>query len=121
MTGLGVLEGEAEDGVQRLGAVVAQQRQPGADGARDGGGKEAGAGDQVETQVLEGLDGRAGGGDPLTGQETGSPRAVAPREEDRDLTTGTVEVRLDDLEGEAGGGGGVERVASGFEDGHARC
>ena len=103
--------------------MVAQQRQPGADGARDGGGKEARAGDEVETQLLEGLDRRAGGGDPLTGQDDGSPRVrvtPAPREENGDLASGTVEVRLDDLEGETGGDGGVEGVAPCFEDGHSR-
>ena len=53
VTGLGVLDGEAQDGVQRQGAVVAQQRQPGSQGAGDGGGEEAGAGDQVEPEVVK--------------------------------------------------------------------
>ena len=107
VTGLGVLDGVAEDGVQRLGAVVAQQRQPGAEGAGDGGGEEAGAGHEIEAELLEGLDRRAGGGDPLTGQDDGpaGPARARPlparREEDGDLSAGAVEVRLDDLEGEA--------------------
>ena len=51
VAGLGVLDGEAEDGVQRQGAVVAQQGQPGAEGAGDRRGEEAGPGNQVEGEV----------------------------------------------------------------------
>jgi hypothetical protein len=47
--------GVAEDGVQRLGAVVAQQRQPGARGAGRGGGR----------------------GEPRAGKSSGSPRDLA--------------------------------------------
>src|SRR4051794_37397311 len=67
VAGLGVLDGVAEDGVQRQGAVVAQQGQPGADGARDRRGEEAGSGDQLEVQFPEGVDRRSGGGGPPTG------------------------------------------------------
>src|SRR4051812_5422137 len=123
VAGLGVLDGVAEDGVQRQGAVVAQQGQPGADGARDRRGEEAGSGDQLEVQFPEGVDRRAGGGDPLTGQDGGGPgpaRARVPSgEEDGNLTAGPVEVGLDDLEGQPGGDGGVEGVAAALEDRHA--
>ena len=112
VTGLGVLDGDTEDGVQRLGAVVAQQRQPGADGARDGGGQQACARERGRDPGAGRLDRRAGGGGPLTGHRTVAASAVpATGEEDRDLATRAVEVRLDDLEHEAGGDGGVERVA----------
>ena len=121
VAGLGVLDGVAEDGVQRQGAVVAQQGQPGADGAGDRGGEEAGTGNQLESELSVGLDRRSGGCDTLTREHHG-PSRVRPApagEEDGDLATRTVEVRLDDLEGETGGDGGVERVAAGLEDRHA--
>ncbi len=128
VTVLGVLDGVTEDGVQRLGAVVAQQRQPGAEGAGDRRCEEAGAGHEIQAELLEGLDRRGGGGDPLTGQDDGPARASRPsalaapcpgREEDGDLSAGAVEVRLDDLEGQPGGDGGVECVAAGLEGRHA--
>ena len=82
LTDLGYTVIEAEDGVQRQGAVVAQQGQPGADGPGDRRGEQAGAGYQLEAEALEGLDARAGGGDPHhPGAGLGLPivRAIARR------------------------------------------
>jgi hypothetical protein len=72
--GSGVLEGGAKDGVRRLAAVVADERQPGAKGAQ------------------------RGGGEPRTGQVDGSPRArAAPAGAERPAGRGgTARGTLDD-------------------------
>ena len=68
---LGVLDGEAEDRLQREGAVVAQQSQPGRHGPGHGRREQPRSRDQLQPQVLERLDRRGGGGDPLTRQHDG--------------------------------------------------
>ena len=80
-------------------AELAQQRQPGVEGAGHAGGEQPGAGDEVEPELAEALDRRGGGRRALAADD----EHVVPRSEsrqDRQVAAGPVQVRLDDLEHE---------------------
>jgi len=70
-----------------------------------------------EPQLAEVLDGRRRGRRSLAGDDVRALVARAPHD-DRRLATGSVEVRLDDLEREPGRDGCVECVAAMLEDRH---
>ena len=116
---LGVPDGVPQHVGEGLGAVVAQQQHPGVEGAGHGGGERAGAGDEVEAEPAVVRDGRPGRG---AGPARTAParRGVGGGEDDRDLAGGPVEVRLDDVQHEAGGDGRVVGVAAVLQDGHRR-
>jgi hypothetical protein len=115
--------GRAEDGVPRLAAVVAQEHQPGATCAGHGGGRDAGAGDQIEAEGVVGVVRRGGGGDPLAGEESGSPRGFASPlsrgDENGGLAAGNVDgERVRSADGR-GADDGAETLATGFAGGHS--
>ena len=60
----------------------------------------------------------AAGATPWPQRTSGSPRSARP-EDDRQVAAGAVQVRLDDLQREAGRDRGVERVAAALEHRHA--
>jgi hypothetical protein len=68
------VDGRGRDVAEPAGAVVAQQREPAEEGAGDGRGEQAGAGNQVETEIAIALDRRGRRGDGL-GAEDGRRRA----------------------------------------------
>src|SRR5690606_27156248 len=98
------------------GAVVAQQHQPGVDGAGDGGGQRTGTGHQGESLAAVVLDTCAGRSRTLPHEHRGPARFPCRREDAGHVTTGPVEVRLDDMQDEPRGHGGVESVAAAFQD-----
>ena len=114
----GMEDRRLEDVGQRQRPPVAQQRQPGAEGAGHAGGEMPAAGDRVEAQPGEMRD--RGGVRRGTLAADHRRRVVAgSARQDRHLAAGTVQMRLDDLEHEARGDGGVESVAAAFEHAHA--
>jgi hypothetical protein len=116
---LGVADGVAEDVPQRHGAVVAQQREPGADRAGHGRREQPGAGHEVQAQVPEPPRGRGLGRHALSAQDTRG--RVGRGHEDRGhLAARPVHVRLGHVQRERRRRGRVEGVATTFEDRHAR-
>ena len=112
----------ADRGREHLGererAVVAQQQHPGLEGAGHAGGKEPGAGDEVETLAAIVRDRRAGRRRALAADHF---RLAAPHvvDDDRRVAARAVEMRLDHLQGERRGHGGVEGVAALLQGRHA--
>jgi hypothetical protein len=98
--------------------VVAQQPQPGIEGAGHHGREQAVAGHQVEAELPVRLDGRPLRRDALPADHLDglAPGAV---QDDRQIAARTVQMRLDHLEREARRDRGVERVAAALEGGHA--
>ena len=117
---LGVADREAQHLRERQRAVVAQQRDPAAEGARDDGGQRARPGHEIEPELVAiALDRRRLRRRALRAQD--ERLATRRRPEDRgQVSAGAVQVRLDDLQREAGCNGGVERVAALLEHGHSR-
>ena len=119
---LGVADGEGEHVRQLPRAPVAQHPAPGAERAGHGGGEEAGSGDEVEAERAERLD-RGGGGGWALAADDGLPPGGGVVDDDGGVAARAVEVGFGDLQGEGGGGGGVERVAAALQHGlaHAAC
>ncbi len=115
---LGVGDGVLQHVGQRFGAVVAQQEQPGVEGTGHGGGEWSGAGDEVQTQLLVVRDRRPGRCHSLSAQHP--HLAARGGEQDRHLTGGPVEVRLDDVQHEGTGHGCVVGVAPVLQHRHGR-
>ena len=90
--------------------MVAQEQHPGVKRAGNDG-EQTGAGHQIEPALPVGLDGRGPRRNALATYDDGL-NAVRSLENDRHVTARTVEMRFDDLQGKAGGNGGVERVAA---------
>jgi hypothetical protein len=116
MAPLGVPDRVRQHVADRLGAVVAKEKHPGVERARHGGGERTRAGDQVESEVGVVLDRRAGRRRTLAAQER--RRTARGGEQDRDLTSRTALMGLDDVQHESGRHGGVERVATVLEHRH---
>ena len=116
--GLGVADRVAEHVAQRQPPVLAQQQEPGAERARHARGEQPAARHEVEPEVPVGLQGRRRRGGALAADDErlAAPRVVADH---RHLAARAVQVRLDDLEHEAGRDRGVEGVAAFLQDGHA--
>ena len=114
---LRVADRELEDVLEAPRAVLAQEEEPGAEGAWHAGGEDAGARHELVSQLVEALDGRTGRCDALAAEHAHLV-AVGGVEDRRHLAAGTVQVRLDDLEHEAGRDRGVERVPASLEHRH---
>ena len=100
-------------------AVVAQQRHPGVEGAGNAGREQAGAGHEIEAEMVAVMrDGGAGRRRPLPADHLGlaAPHVV---QDHRHVAARAVEMRLDHLQGERGRAGGVERVAAALQNAHA--
>ena len=117
VAGGGVADRRLQHLGERAGAVVAQQQQPGVDGARHHGGERSGTGDEVQAERPEVRDGGGGRSRALAAQH---PRCEVGRggEDRRHLTGRAVEVRLHDVQHEPGGDSGVEGVAAAFQHTH---
>ncbi|SAL04392.1 hypothetical protein AWB83_07019 [Caballeronia ptereochthonis] len=104
---------------ERQLAVVAQHRHPAAECAGHDRGQEAGAGHDGEAHLPHAFDRHGGGRHALTAQHAHAIflRAV---EHGGQLAARPVQMRLDDLQHEAGGGRRVEGVAAFFEHRHGR-
>ncbi|CUK02184.1 Uncharacterised protein [Achromobacter sp. 2789STDY5608615] len=113
----GVVDGRAQHVGQFPGAVVAQQGQPGAEGAGHGGGQQPDAGHQVHAQSAEIGRRRQRRRRPLAAQRAHAAFPLAPQQ-DRHFAAGAVQVRLDDLQREAAGHRGVEGVAAALQHAH---
>ena len=113
-----VADGRLEHLAQGHGAVVAQEQHPGIEGAGNDGGEQAGARHQADAALPVGLDGRRLRGHALAADDDGLV-AVRPLQDDRRIAARAVQMRLDDLQGEAGGNGGVERIAAALQYAHA--
>ncbi len=103
---------------KRHGAVVAQQPHPGLEGAGYAGSQEAGAGNQIEAFAAVMRDCCLRGRYALPANDfwLAAPHVM---DNHRNVAARTVEMRLDDLQGEGGGDAGVEGVAALFQDSHA--
>ena len=97
------------------GPPALHQQRPRPEGAGHGRREQAGAGDVVQAEALEHLRGGRGRCDTLPAHHLHG--RAGGLEDDRDLARRAVEVRLDDLQGEAGRGGRVEGVAAALEHG----
>ena len=100
-------------------AVVAQQQHPGPERARDAGGQQAVAGDQVEVERGECPRGGRLRRRPLAADHERFTLARVEAD-DRHFAAGPVQVRLDDLEHQPGRDRRVEGVAAPFQDGLTR-
>ncbi len=116
---LGVPDRVLEDVLRPERPELTQQEHPAVEGARHARRQEAGARDELVAELLETLD-RGGRRRRPLGAEDERLVAVGAPEDGREVAARAVEVRLDDLERETGGDGGVERVPAAFEHCHAR-
>jgi len=113
--------GVPDRGVEHVGEPqrpeLAQQQHPAVEGAGDARGEKAGAWHQVMSERAIALDRRGRRGDALGAEDErlASPRAPEDR---RKVAAGAVQVRLDDLQGQARGHGRIERVPPTLEDRH---
>jgi hypothetical protein len=116
---LGVVDRVPHDLGERQRPVLAQHRDPAAEGAGHDGGERPGAGDEVEPELvaIEGDRGRA----RRRALRAEDERPVSSRrpEERGQVAAGAVQVRLDDLQGEPGRDRRVEGVPALFEHGHS--
>ena len=107
-----------EDVVEAERAEVAEQKQPAVEGTRDTGREQPGPGNELVAQLPEALDGRRGRGGALAADDQ-RLAALGTPQHDRQVAAGPVQMRLHDLEREAGRDRGVEGVAAAFEHRHA--
>jgi hypothetical protein len=114
---LGVADGELEDVADAPGPELAQEQQPGSECPRHAGGEHAGSRHELVPELPEALDRRRGGSDALPAEHERLAALVGP-EHGRDLSTGTVEMRLDDLQDEPGRDRCIEGVAAPLEHPH---
>ena len=118
---LGVADREVEHVPERQGPVLAQQLDPAAESPWDDRGQRAGAGDQLEPELVAvPLDRRRPRRGALRAEDE-RPVTLHRPDEGREVAAGAVEVRLDDLQRESGRDGGVERVPALLEHGHPGC
>ena len=112
-----IADGRLEDLLEALGAPVPQQEQPGIDGSRHSSGQRSGAGDEVNPEIGEVGDRRAGGCRPLPAQDLRG--RVVRRGDDRGhVAAGPVQVGFDDVQHEARRRCRVERVPAALEGPH---
>ena len=114
---LGITERWGHQLGERHRPVIAQQPHPCVEGAGHRRGEQPGAGNEVEAEALEAGDRRCGRRDALAADHVAAAvfRAV---DEDRGFAERAVQMRLDDLQGEAGGDRRVKGIAALFEDAH---
>ena len=113
----GVADRRREDVADLPRAVVAQQQEPGVDGAGDRRGQRPRAGHPVETLGAVRRRGRPGRCRALAVEHAGR-RVVGGREHGGHVAAGPVEVRLHDVQHEPARDGGVEGGAAALEDAH---
>ena len=115
---LGVADRIGEHVARLERAVVAQQQHPAVERAGHDGGQQSGAGHLLEAHRGEARDGRVGRKRSLSADHLRRVRAGAQHDR-RQFAARPVEVRLDDLQHEAGRDRGIERVAAALEHRHA--
>ena len=113
-----VAEGEGQSVGELPGAPVAQQQAPCVERAGHDGRQQPGTRDQVQTQVLECLDGSGTRGGTLTANHLLPPRFRIVQN-DRRIASGSVQMRLGDLQDEGGGDRGIKGIAAAFQYRHA--
>ncbi len=115
---LRITDGRRQHLAQRQRAVVAQQHHPGLERAGHASRQKAGAGHEFETLAAIVRDAGAGRCWALS---TNDFRLAAARvvDDHRHVAAGTVEVRLDHLQGERGRDRGIECIAALFQHRHA--
>ena len=114
---LRVADRELEHVREPPGPELLQQQQPAAEGTGDAGREHTGPGDELVAELVVALDRRRAGRDALAA-ERNRLAAVDREEERRHLAAGPVQMRLDDLQRQAGGDRRVEGVAAALEHGH---
>ena len=114
----GVGDGGFEHIPQPHGAVIAEQQHPGFERAGHAGGQKSGAGHHLELFALVVRDGCLRRGRALAADYFGAA-AFGVMHDDRHVAAGTVQMRLDDLQGKGCGDSSVKRVAALLEDAHA--
>ncbi len=116
----GVLDRMGEHVAEAQRAVLEQHQQPRAERAGHARRQQARAGHDVEAQlVAQQLHAGRRGRDALAAEHERLAALGRPRDR-RHVPARTVEMRLHDLQDEAGGDRGVERVAAALEHGHPR-
>ncbi len=114
---LRVADRELEHVLEPPRAELLQQQQPAAERAGDAGREHAGAGDELVAELVVALDRGGAGRDALAAER--DRLAPVDREEERGhLAARPVQVRLDDLQRQAGRDRRVERVAAALEHRH---
>ena len=113
-----VVDREREDIGERPRTEFLQQQEPAAESTGNAGGKHTGARNQVVAQVAEALDRRRSGSDSLAAERQWLA-SLDRVEERRDFSTRPVQVRLDDLQREAGRNDRVERISAALQNRHA--
>jgi len=109
-----------EDVVERQRPVLAQQRDPASEGAGHDRRERPGARDEPQPELVAvALDRRRPRRGPLRAEDERPLPAGRPDERGQ-VAAGPVQVRLDDLEREAGRDSRVERVPALLEHGHPR-
>jgi hypothetical protein len=100
--------------------VVAQHQHPGIEGAGHDGRQQSRSRNQIEPEGATGPDGRGSRRYALPADDVDAV-VLHTVEQDRHVAAGPVEMRLDDLQREAGRHRGVEGIAALLEDRHAGC
>ena len=119
-TVLRVADREREHVLEPPRAELLEQEQPAAECAGNAGGEDAGARDELVPELAVALDRGGRRSDALAAERDRLAAGDGP-EQCRHFTARTVQVRLDDLQREAGRNGRVERVAATLEHRHPRC
>lgn len=111
----GVVAGEGEHLPELPAAVVSQQQQPGVDGAGNGGGERPSAGHQIETLSAEVLDRRVVGRGTLPHEHERLRGVGGGGKDTNEVASRAVQMRLDHMQHESSGGGGIEGIAAALE------
>src|SRR5262245_53683231 len=111
----GISDGRLQCLVYPQSAIALEDQHVGLERSRDAGGQQAGAGDNIETEMTAVMgDGCSRGRRPLTAHNL--RLALFLLEENcRNVAAGTVEVRFDDLQGKGGSNTGIECVPALFQ------
>ena len=116
---LRVADRKREHVLEPPGTELLQQQQPAAERAGNAGREDAGARDELVSELAEALDRGGGRSDPLAAERDRLAAGDRP-EQRRHLAARPVQVRLDDLKREADRNCRVEGVAAALEHGHPR-
>ncbi len=117
---LRVADREAEHVLETPRPELLEQQEPAAECARDAGGEQPRSRHQLVAEPANPLDRRVRGSDALRAEDDGLATRRRP-EDRRQVSSRSVEMRLDDLEREPRRHGRVEGVAAALEDGHAHA
>jgi hypothetical protein len=118
IAGFRILDRKPEHLLYAHRAVVAKKRQPASESSRHTGCKQARSRNLVKSQGTEHVNRGCLGGWALPAYHL-QPAARNIPQHDRDLATQSVQMRLNHLQNESGGDGGIECVASLFQDRHS--